>query len=105
MSHQLKVLRALSALLTYPRPELLAALAEIQEVLASSSLFPAREKTRLAELIAELSRGELLELEERYVALFDRGRASSLHLFEHLHGESRDRGAAMVDLLNLYDAA
>jgi len=105
MSAHLKVLKALSALLTYPRQELLDALPEIQEVLRLSQLLPGEERSRLAELISELSRGELLELEERYVGLFDRGRATSLHLFEHLHGESRDRGSAMVDLLQIYDAA
>ena len=52
----------------------------------------------LLDLIDELSHGDLLEVEERYVDLFDRGRSLSLHLFEHLHGESRDRGEAMVDL-------
>ena len=45
----------------------------------------------------------LVELEERYVALFDRSRALSLHLFEHVHGESRDRGQAMVDLQAMYE--
>ena len=105
MTRDLKVLRALSALLTYPRPELLAALPEIHEVLNSSALLSAAEKERLANLVSELSRGELLELEERYVQLFDRGRATSLHLFEHLHGESRERGAAMVDLVQIYSAA
>jgi nitrate reductase delta subunit len=105
MSQDLKVLRALSALLTYPRSELISALPEIDEVLNSSTLLSVAEKARLANLVSELSRGELLELEERYVALFDRGRATSLHLFEHLHGESRDRGAAMVDLVQIYSAA
>lgn len=105
MSPDLRVLRALSALLAYPRQEILDALPEISEVIAASKLLPVLEKSRLAELVEELSRGELLELEERYVGLFDRGRATSLHLFEHLHGESRDRGSAMVDLVQLYEAA
>lgn len=105
MTQDLRVLRALGALLTYPRPELLAALPEVSKAISGSTLVPATEKSRLAELLAELSRGEPLELEERYVALFDRGRSTSLHLFEHLHGESRDRGAAMVDLLQIYGAA
>jgi nitrate reductase delta subunit len=105
MSGELKVLRALGALLTYPRQELLDALPEVQEVLNASSLLPPGEKLKLEELIAELSRGEPLELEERYVQLFDRGRATSLHLFEHLHGESRDRGSAMADLVQIYGAA
>jgi nitrate reductase molybdenum cofactor assembly chaperone len=51
-----------------------------------------------------LAAADLLDLQERYVALFDRGRALSLHLFEHVHGESRDRGQAMVDLRDRYEA-
>jgi nitrate reductase delta subunit len=64
-----------------------------------------REQRGLLDLIDELGRGDLLEAEERYVDLFDRGRALSLHLFEHLHGESRDRGTAMVDLKRVYEGA
>ena len=56
----------------------------------------------LAALIAELAGVELMPLQERYVGLFDRSRELSLHLFEHVHGESRDRGQAMVDLGKLY---
>jgi nitrate reductase delta subunit len=105
MSHDLRLLRALSALLAYPRQGLLDALPEVSAVICGSTLLPATEKARLGELIVELSRGEPLELEERYVQLFDRGRATSLHLFEHLHGESRDRGSAMVELAQIYGAA
>ena len=44
--------------------------------------------------------GDIYDLQERYVLLFDRTRSLSLHLFEHVHGESRDRGQAMIDLLS-----
>ena len=37
--------------------------------------------------------------------LFDRTRSLSLHLFEHVHGESRDRGQAMIDLKAQYETA
>ncbi len=96
-------LRALAALLTYPRPELVAALPEIAEAFARSTLLDAADRGRLAGLIADLQRTDRLLLEERYVNLFDRGRTTSLHLFEHVHGESRDRGPAMVDLLQIYE--
>jgi nitrate reductase delta subunit len=56
-------------------------------------------------LIDDLASGDLLTAEERYVELFDRGRATSLNLFEHLHGESRDRGDAMVELKRRYERA
>jgi nitrate reductase delta subunit len=101
----LLLLRALGALLTYPRGELLAALPEIADAIEASPMLPAAERDRLAELIAELRGGDPLLVEERYVQLFDRGRATSLHLFEHVHGESRDRGSAMVDLVAIYERA
>ena len=56
-------------------------------------------------LLKELAAGDLYDLQERYVLLFDRTRSLSLHLFEHVHGESRDRGQAMVDLKAQYEKA
>jgi len=98
-------LRALGALITYPKAELIAALPEIGAVLASSRLLPRAERERLDALIAEMRGADALDLEGRYVETFDRGRAASLHLFEHIHGESRDRGTAMVELNMIYEAA
>ena len=97
--------RALSALLSYPTPELRQALPEIAAVVRAATLLTAREQRGLLDLVDELGRGDLLEAEERYVDLFDRGRSLSLHLFEHLHGDSRDRGEAMVDLKRIYERA
>ncbi len=97
--------RALSALLSYPSQEMRQALPEISDVVRAATLLAPREQRGLVALIDELGRGDLLEAEERYVDLFDRGRALSLHLFEHLHGESRDRGEAMVELKRIYERA
>ena len=99
------VLRALGALLSYPQEEIRQALPEIAEAIRASQLIPATRREDLLTLIDELCAGDLLKAEERYVELFDRGRAASLHLFEHLHGEGRDRGQAMVDLKRLYERA
>jgi nitrate reductase delta subunit len=99
------VLRALGALLSYPREDLRRALPEIAELIRTSPLIAPRQRQDLLALIDDLGNGDLLEAEERYVELFDRGRAVSLHLFEHLYGEGRDRGQAMVDLKNLYARA
>lgn len=99
------VFRAFSALLSYPSAEMREALPEIADVIKQTPLVSPRELQDLLELIAELGNGDLLAAEERYVDLFDRGRALSLHLFEHLHGESRDRGEAMVELKQLYARA
>jgi nitrate reductase delta subunit len=56
----------------------------------------------LLTLVDGLAADDLLTVQERYTDLFDRGRSLSLHLFEHVHGDSRDRGPAMIDLLQLY---
>jgi nitrate reductase delta subunit len=95
-------LKALAALLAYPEQPLVDALPEIREAIDAERLLPRADKARLYALANELAVADLLDAQERYVALFDRGRATSLHLFEHVHGDSRDRGQAMVDLKNVY---
>jgi nitrate reductase molybdenum cofactor assembly chaperone NarJ/NarW len=99
------VLRAFSALLSYPRDELVQALPELAGAVRTSPLVAPRERLGLLALIDQLAQGERLEMEERYVELFDRGRATSLNLFEHLHGEGRERGDAMVELKRIYEHA
>src|SRR5262249_6690515 len=61
------------------------------------------KRARLDRILEEMATRDLYDLQERYVLLFDRTRSLSLHLFEHVHGESRDRGQAMVDLMALYE--
>ncbi|KPK34519.1 MAG: hypothetical protein AMJ66_03590 [Betaproteobacteria bacterium SG8_40] len=97
-----KTFKALGVLLTYPTFELQAAAGEILAVIEAEKRLPAKNRAALGELIAELSESELVDLQEGYVALFDRGRATSLNLFEHVHGESRERGPAMLDLMQVY---
>jgi nitrate reductase delta subunit len=94
--------RALAALIAYPTEALQAATGEIAAVLAEEGLVPAPRRAAIDELLAELAGRDIYELQERYFALFDRSRTLSLHLFEHVHGESRDRGQAMADLIELY---
>lgn len=88
----------LSALLCYPEAELVSAVDEIRaeaaEHLQTASL--------LEPLLQSLQNEDLIELQERYVRTFDRNPSHSLHLFEHIHGEDRARGQAMVDLLAEY---
>ena len=99
------VFKAFSALLSYPTEEMRQALPEVADAIRRSQLVGAREREDLLELIREICQGDLFAAEERYTDLFDHGRACSLNLFEHLHGDSRDRGAAMVELKRLYTAA
>lgn len=94
--------RALAVLLSYPTAETAALMPAVLETLSSEGLAPATATRRLAPLAFELSQPDLYDAQARYVDLFDRTRSLSLQLYEHVHGESRDRGQAMVELLKLY---
>lgn len=100
----MKTYHALSALLTYPTPDLQAAVPTIRAILTGEGYLPAASMQALKLLLTDLETGDIYDLQERYVLLFDRSRTLSLNLFEHIHGESRDRGGAMVDLLETYRA-
>ena len=100
-----RTFKGLSALLTYPTTELQQAAGEIAAVFDAERLLPAPIRRQLQTLLDELATGDLYDLQERYVLLFDRTRSLSLHLFEHVHGESRDRGQAMIDLKAQYEQA
>ncbi|MES2323569.1 MAG: nitrate reductase molybdenum cofactor assembly chaperone [Pseudomonadota bacterium] len=88
----------LSALLQYPEPELVSHLPALAGLMAATPSLHAP----LLPLFAYLARTRLIDLQQEYVATFDRNPSHSLHLFEHIHGESRDRGQAMVDLMEEY---
>ena len=98
-------LRVLARLLGYPGTELRSHLLEMREVLRAEGAVTAGRLAELDVLMDSLSNADPLDTEAAYVQLFDRGRATSLHLFEHVHGDSRDRGPAMVDLAQTYDQA
>jgi nitrate reductase delta subunit len=95
-------LHLLSLLLGYPTPDLQAVCGEIRERLSADPALPRDTVRRLHPLLTRLASSDVYAAQEAYVELFDRGRAHSLHLFEHVHGESRDRGQAMVDLRQRY---
>ncbi len=95
--------KALSALLCYPGDGLKAAAGEMRAALAADGILADGARRALDGLITELDGDDLLDLQERYVLLFDRTGSLSLYLFEHVHGESRDRGQAMIDLQAHYE--
>ncbi len=97
-----RIFKALSLLLAYPQAEIRTALADIRAVIEAEGALPAPVRQALGAFIDAWAVTPQLDLEERYVALFDRTRGLSLDLFEHIHGEARDRGQAMVDLKALY---
>ena len=98
-------LRVLAALLGYPDATLRRDLPEMREVLRDEGALAPARLDELEALMASLARADLLDTQAAYVQTFDCGRATSLHLFEHVHGDSRQRGAAMVDLAQTYERA
>ncbi|MBU0915586.1 MAG: nitrate reductase molybdenum cofactor assembly chaperone [Gammaproteobacteria bacterium] len=98
-------LRALARLLAYPDDELRAHLGALLVALREEQRLSAPRLAGLERLVSQLAAADAYEVESDYVELFDRGRATSLHLFEHVHGDSRDRGQAMVDLVQTYEQA
>ena len=98
----MKTFKVLSLLLMYPESDWLEALPEMQSVLVEEAAVNGDAYARMVPLFNLLSDTRLIALQENYVATFDRNPSHSLHLFEHIHGESRDRGSAMIDLLEEY---
>ena len=98
-------LRVLARLLGYPDAEMRAHLPALREALRAEGALGDARLAELEALMDSLASADALDAEAAYVQLFDRGRATSLHLFEHVHGDSRDRGPAMIDLAQTYDQA
>jgi len=95
-------LKAASALLGYPSAALQDEAWRIGALLTERAELDAADRAAIEALASALAEDDLLELEASYCETFDRGRKVSLHLFEHVYGESRDRGAAMVELSRVY---
>jgi len=100
-----QTLRTLAALLGYPDASLRSFLPQMSEVLHAEHALSAARLAEIDALIGSIARADPLDAEAEYVSLFDRGRGTSLHLFEHVHGDSRDRGPAMIDLAQTYEKA
>ena len=98
-------LRVLAALLAYPDARLRGDLPEMTALLAGDGALSAARRGEIEALARWLAAADPIEVETTYVETFDRGRATSLHLFEHVHGDSRDRGPAMIDLAQTYERA
>lgn len=94
--------RALALLLSYPTEATRALLPQAGAALAEDARLPGPVRRAIGKLVEDILAADIYEAQERYVWLFDRTRSLSLNLYEHVHGESRDRGQAMVALLELY---
>jgi nitrate reductase delta subunit len=98
-------LRALGRLIGYPDADLRAVLPQLADALAVEHALKPERLRELQALCHQLAAQDPMDAEARYVETFDRGRQTSLHLFEHVHGDSRDRGPALIDLLQTYERA
>jgi len=94
--------KILGLLLGYPSKELQDDMDALKTALIEEGVISGKLQRGLCNFMDDIARRNLMRVEEDYVALFDRGRTHSLYLFEHIHGESRDRGQAMVDLSDHY---
>lgn len=99
----MNIIKVISRLMGYPNAELQAQTADIEQVINDSRHISPAMRQRLVSLLHSIYDGDLMDAEEAYTGIFDRGRALSLLLFEHVHGESRDRGQAMVNLMAQYE--
>ncbi len=98
-------LRALTRLLSYPDEQLRSGFDALLVAIYEEGALSAARRNELRALVTSLQRQDPLEVQARYVETFDRGRSTSLYLFEHVHGDSRDRGPAMTDLVQTYEKA
>ena len=94
--------RALALMLSYPTADIQAAAPEAIDAIRTEGLVPEPIVRSLEKLAGMLEHNDLYDLQEGVVQLFDRTRSLSLNLYEHIHGESRDRGQAMAALVELY---
>jgi len=99
----MKTFKVLGLLMSYPEPEWLAYLDEFKALLIEDNFLPKKRMQAVLGFIDHLKATDVFSAQEEYVSTFDRGRSHSLHLFEHIHGESRDRGQALVNLLDAYE--
>ena len=100
----MKTLKAIAALLTYPSADLLAAGPEFKAVLKDENWLSAGMRKKIDAFVDDMAGKDAYDMQEEYVGLFDRTPSLCLHLFEHVHGDSRDRGQALVELDGLYRA-
>lgn len=95
--------KALSCMLCYPCAQIKDGVDEIAESIRINSDLSQRNKEALGKFLNEYKKTSLADLQKEYVGTFDIGRKASLNLFEHMHGDSRERGAALVSLKKLYE--
>ncbi|MBU2705585.1 nitrate reductase molybdenum cofactor assembly chaperone [Zooshikella marina] len=101
----MKSLIIIARLLDYPTQDIASSMDEVHQIILQDIALDEKTKQHVLSFIEHYSPYSLLDWQSEYEGLFDRSRSLSLHLFEHTYGESRDRGQAMVNLLDQYHQA
>lgn len=98
----MRTIKALGALLHYPQEELIEALDDIQQIIDTEPLLRPGQRSALGGCLAAMREQTLLDLQEQYVQLFDTNPKLALYLFQHLYGDTPQRGPALADLIGMY---
>ncbi|ASV55514.1 Respiratory nitrate reductase delta chain [Lelliottia jeotgali] len=94
----MRILKIIALLIEYPDEALWESRDEALSLIA-------QDAPQLLPFAQQYLDAALLDQQAQWCEVFERGRATSLLLFEHVHAESRDRGQAMVDLMGQYEKA
>jgi len=100
----MQILKLIGCLLDYPDQTVVEHRADIDALVRAADIDP-KLRDDLLRFIDQRASQDLMQWQSDYDGLFERGRSLALWLFEHVHGESRDRGQAMVDLVDQYRQA
>ncbi|MGL4228301.1 MAG: nitrate reductase molybdenum cofactor assembly chaperone [Tannerellaceae bacterium] len=98
-----KVLKLVSLLLDYPTSNIQALMPSFKEVVDHKLSLDSKSRKRLNDFIDHYQKEDLLTWQQEYTQVFDYSPATSLYLFDHVYGDSRQRGMAMVNLKMMYE--
>ncbi len=96
--------KILSLLLDYPDQEIYESLPLIDEMATEDAFLNEDELNDLHLFITACSKLSLEEWQMYYVNIFDMSKKINLYIFDHIYGDSRERGQAMVDLKEMYES-
>lgn len=98
----IKTYKILSLFISYPDKDLQDFLYEGIGELRKEGLLGEDIIENLDEFATHFTKEDIIDWQAHYVNLFDTSRKTSLYIFEHLKGDSKDRGSAMTDLMDFY---
>lgn len=103
MGDRVHPLKLVSVVLQYPEPEAVTELSSFD--LRDAGPVSAAQRSALDRFFAWYRSQTLDQLRQSYVDNFDFDRRRSLHLTYQLHGDSRQRGLALLKIKNVYRQA